>query len=134
LFTVEELALYNGTDESLPILLGILGWVLSLFLSFFKSFALLHSNVFYSIHSDLCLMSQKENLIMAQEGVTIIFLEGISQTIAIAIAIIYISRCILTSFIIFSFNQTFFNQLLLGKYGYGDLEIRGIWGRSCVLE
>lgn len=27
LFTVEELALYNGTDESLPILLGILGSV-----------------------------------------------------------------------------------------------------------
>ena len=73
---------------------------------------------------------------MAQEGVTIIFLEGISQTIAIAIAIaiIYISCCKLTSFIIFSCNQTFFNQLLLGKYGYGGLELRGIWGRSCVLE
>ncbi|KAB2017022.1 hypothetical protein ES319_D08G131700v1, partial [Gossypium barbadense] len=27
LFTVEELALYNGTDDSLPILLGILGSV-----------------------------------------------------------------------------------------------------------
>ncbi|CAI0374827.1 unnamed protein product, partial [Linum tenue] len=27
LFTVEELALYNGTDETLPILLGILGSV-----------------------------------------------------------------------------------------------------------
>lgn len=33
LFTVEELALYNGTDEGLPILLGILGYSLSLSLS-----------------------------------------------------------------------------------------------------
>lgn len=26
MFTVEELALYNGTDQSLPIFLGILGY------------------------------------------------------------------------------------------------------------
>jgi hypothetical protein len=28
LFTTEELALFNGTDPGLPILIGILGWVL----------------------------------------------------------------------------------------------------------
>jgi hypothetical protein len=32
LFTVEELALYNGSDGGLPILLGILGYSLFLFL------------------------------------------------------------------------------------------------------
>jgi hypothetical protein len=44
LFTVEELALYNATDEGLPILLGILRDFLSLSL-FLKSFHLLHSNL-----------------------------------------------------------------------------------------
>lgn len=36
LFTAEELALHNGTDESIPILLGILGYS-SLFLCLFNS-------------------------------------------------------------------------------------------------
>ena len=53
LFTVEELALYNGTHPDLPILLGILGWLLSLSLSspFASFFLLIYFYFYYAFRS-----------------------------------------------------------------------------------
>ncbi|RWV90810.1 hypothetical protein GW17_00046960 [Ensete ventricosum] len=84
LWTVEELTLYNGTEDALPILLGILGYS-KILLYALTSYHLLVSLVRLICERKLtlffvavqCLMSQKEKHIMVLEEVTIILLAGL---------------------------------------------------------
>lgn len=82
LYTAEELARYNGTEESLPLLLGILGYVSMIMLIFllllFCFVCLMMMKIlFYSVAIAVrCLMWQRGNLITVLVEAIIISLEG----------------------------------------------------------